>query len=168
MKNFKRNIYRLSGAECDFTGVAVEVPTPTTTQSPYSLTTNCTAGFITNDYTLTGVPAGATVVVKATFSGYLTRDTGALYQANATLNLNGGTGQTSSCIATQGSFNLTETDTFTAPSNGLFSVSAVAQNYSSAVGVNLSIELVSVNGVSVGDTLSGCWGNSSGANGCPS
>lgn len=162
MKNFKRNIYRLSNSDCDFSGIAVELP-----PSPYSLTTNCTTGFITNDYTLTGVPAGATVVVKATFSGYLTRASGSSYQANASLSLNGGTSQSSPCIATQGSFNLQTTDTFSAPANGIFPVSAVAQNYSSAVGVNLTIELVSVNGIPVGDTVSGCWGNSGGSNGCP-
>jgi hypothetical protein len=166
MKNFKRNIYRLSVAECEFTGVAVEVPTPTTTQSPYSITNNCIAGFTTNDYILSGVPAGATVVVKATFSGYLTRASGS-NQANASVGVNGGTSQTSPCIATQGSFNIQDTDTFSAPANGVFTVSAIAQNYSVATGVNLAIELVSVNGVPVGDTAVGCWGNSGGSNGCP-
>lgn len=160
MKNFKRNIYRLSNSDCDFSGIAVELP-----PSPYSITSTCSGSNITNDYTLTGVPTGATVVVKATFSGYLTRS--GTYQANASVSVNNGTSQTSQCIASQGSFNVQATSTFSAPSNGIFPVSAVAQNYSSAVGVNLTIELVSVNGIPVGDTVSGCWGNSSGANGCP-
>lgn len=160
MKNFKRNIYRLSSSDCTFTGTAVELP-----PSPYSITKTCTGSNITNDYTLTGVPTGATVVVKATFSGYLTRS--GTYQANASVSVNNGPSQTSQCIAAQGSFNVVATSTFSAPANGIFPVSAVATNYSSAVGVNLSIELVSVNGQPVGSTVSGCWGNSGGSNGCP-
>jgi hypothetical protein len=156
-----------STGECtNYQDIPIQVTTTTAGPSPYSLTSNCTTGFITNDYTLTGVPTGATVVVKATFSGYLTRAQGSQYQANATLGLNG-TSVVSPCIATQGSFNLQKTETFSAPSNGLFTVSAVATNYSSAVGVNLNIELVSVNGLPVADTVSGCWGNSAGSNGCP-
>lgn len=33
MKNFKRNIYRLSGSECDFTGIAEQVPDRSVTKS---------------------------------------------------------------------------------------------------------------------------------------
>jgi hypothetical protein len=33
MKNFKRNIYRLSGSECDFTGFAEEIPDRSVTKS---------------------------------------------------------------------------------------------------------------------------------------
>jgi hypothetical protein len=160
MKNFKRNIYRLSSSDCTFTGTAVELP-----PSPYSITTTCVGNNIANDYTLTGVPTGATVVVKATFSGYLTRS--GQYQANASVSVNNQPSQVSQCIASQGGFTVVSTSTFSAPANGIFPVSAVASNYSSAVGMNLTIELVSVNGQAVGDTVSGCWGNSGGANGCP-
>lgn len=160
MKNFKRNIYRLSSSDCTFTGTAVELP-----PSPYSITSTCVGSNISNDYTLTGVPTGATVVVKATFSGNLTRS--GTYQANAVVSVNSQNSQSSQCIASQGSFSVVSTSTFSAPSNGVFPVSAVAQNYSSAIGMNLTIELVSVNGQTVGTTVSGCWGNSGGANGCP-
>lgn len=140
--------------------------TTTTTISPYSITSSCVGSNITNDYTLVGVPTDATVVVRATFSGYLTRASGSTYPANASVGVNGSS-QTSPCISSQGGVNVQYTDTFSAPSNGVFSVSAVATNYSSAAGMNLNIELVSVNGQAVGDTITGCWGNSGGANGCP-
>lgn len=38
MKNFKRNIYRLSSSDCTFTGTAVELP-----PSPYSITITLTS-----------------------------------------------------------------------------------------------------------------------------
>lgn len=132
--------------------------------SVYSITTNCVGSSITNDYTLQGVPAGATVVVRGIFSGYLTR--GGTYQANASVTVNG-VNQTSMCIPTAGGFSVEATSTFAAPANGIFSASAVAQNYSSESGVSFTIELVSVNGVLSGSTIAGCWGSSGGANGCP-
>lgn len=148
-----------SAGECtnyeDITVILVPQP------SPYSITSSCIGSSITNDYTLVGVPTGATVVVKAAFSGYLERSPS--YQANATVTVNG-VSQTSQCIEA-GDFYIEATSSFA--SNGVVSISAVANNYAIENGVSLTVELVSVNGVNVGSTIAGCWGNSGGAAGCP-
>ena len=140
-------------------------PTPTVTPTPtpasYSIARvgACNPSQISTTYSITG-QTGDTVVVRADFGGAFNASAAG---SSATVTIDGGGTQSTSCFysGTQ-YFSLSPTRTFTMPSTTTtISTSAVTYEADESM-TNLTVTIVSVNGIANGAYVSGCRGDSTG------
>lgn len=124
---------------------------------------DCQQGQIVSNFDITGFQPGDVVVVRATFSGQMTKVGGNFVRANLSITSPDGSSNedTSACYSDSfgHSFDLSADSTITILGNSsTVSVTAVVNNSTeAATGVNVSI--ISVNGNSQNISVPGCRGN---------
>lgn len=141
----------------------------------YGITTTCSNGSPAS-YTITGATAGDNIEVTATFSGGFIAAASGPYGLSTNISSYNdtnvtGTSVSSSCYpfgsSTTWSISVSNiTYVHFVGTSKTITVAAVAQNYSSAFGQNVTLHITKINGVSTDvGTVNGCYFNSGGA-GC--
>jgi hypothetical protein len=149
------------------TPVATQTPTPTNTPSSRIANTitreggSCIPNQIESNYIITG-EIGDVIVLRSSFSGQIRKE-GSTGQAAAATSI-GGVSALSTCYndTDYHFFSIAPTFTFTMSSTSeIIAGSAVTWNSFETL-TSLTVEIVSVNGVPNGQSISGCRGDSTG------
>jgi hypothetical protein len=134
--------------------------------SPYKITlTNGPCSGPNSTFSITGGNVNDVIVVKATFAGQLTKVGGNFARADLYLNGYGCSSNTSSTCYTDTNFhgfNISTTCTITMPATTTTITTNATVNNSSASATNMSVSIISINGVTVGSiSATGCKADNS-------